>query len=362
MKTNLIIELLIAVVLTFVAIVGYPLSHPIEAQGGVNLRLPFNGTRRLTAYVDHRSPTYGNDTYSNIVVYNGEDRSPCVDCGQAWTTEGPYCYNGHDGTDYGLTCGTPVLAAADGTVSFIGWEYGNTIKIDHGNGYRTWYAHLTSNSYTVNVGNKVVAGQQIAQSGNSGTPDCHLHFGVYHNGNVTDPFGWQGSSDDPLAEDASCLWGEGQCSAVVIEDESDWFYKYGTGWGWNCHGNGWTVRQVANTSSTYESAYARWRPDLPYAGPYAVYAFVPAVPANRTTHAEYLIDARDRMYTVTVNQRNYTDTWVYLGSYDFWDSIIGSVYLDNATGETSNSTQVCFDSMKFQQYHVYLPVVLNNYP
>lgn len=94
MKTQSIAKLLIsAATLIIITILGDSLRHQAAAQGGINLRLPFNGTRRLTAYVDHRSPTYGNDTYSNIVVYTGEDRSPCVDCGQAWTTQGPYCYN-----------------------------------------------------------------------------------------------------------------------------------------------------------------------------------------------------------------------------------------------------------------------------
>lgn len=360
MKTPNIAKLLIPVTLIVITVLGDSLRHEAMAQGGTILRVPFNGTRKLTAYVDHRSPTYGNDTYSNIVVYNGEDRIPCVDCGQAWTTQGPYCYNGHDGTDYALGCGTPVLAAADGIVAFIGTEYGNTVKIDHGNGYRTWYAHLTSNSYVVNVGDRVVAGQQIATSGSSGTAACHLHFGVYRDGNATDPFGWRGSGQDPLAGGAVCLWGDGQCTAIVVEDESDWFYKYGTGWNWDCRGNSWTLRWVANRY-TSETAYARWRPDLPYAGPYAVYAFVPAVRAT-TRNAKYVINDRNGDHIVPINQYDYSDQWVYLGSYDFWDSIINYVYLDNFTGETNGSTEVCFDSMKFQQFRVYLPAVLSNYP
>ncbi len=89
MNTQSIAKLLISVTLIIITILGDSLRHEVMAQGGISLRIPFNGTRKLTAYVDHRSPIYGNDTYSNIVVYNGEDRIPCVDCGQAWTTQGP---------------------------------------------------------------------------------------------------------------------------------------------------------------------------------------------------------------------------------------------------------------------------------
>jgi hypothetical protein len=359
MKTQHIAKLL-AFATLIIMILSYLSHHQAMAQGGLNLRLPFSGTHRLTAYVDHRSPTYGNDTYSNIVVYNGEDRIPCADCGQAWTTQGPYCYNGHDGTDYSLDCGTSVLAAADGTVAFIGTEYGNTIKIDHENGYRTWYAHLTSNSYTVNVGDKVVAGQQIATSGSSGTTACHLHFGVYRNGNVTDPFGWRGDYEDPLAENAICLWGDGQCSEIVIEDESDWFYKYGTGWDWDCHGNGWTLRRVPNRSAS-ENAYAHWRPDLPYAGPYAVFVFIPADHAT-TTNATYIIHDKNGDHTVSINQHDHPNEWVSLGTYDFWEGITGYIHMGDATGEADGSTEVCFDSIKFRQFHIYLPIILKNYP
>jgi hypothetical protein len=356
MNTNLTCKLLMITVLIIVTILGDPSSHQAAAQGGVNLRLPFNGTRRLTAYIDHRSPTYGSDTYSNIVVYNGEDRIPCADCGQVWTTQGPYCYNGHNGTDYSLNR-EPVLAAASGKVTFRDWrsdDYGNSIRIDHGNGYQTWYSHLEN--FSVPLNSQVIAGQQIGVSGNTGVNQpYHLHFEVRRNGNVTDPFGWRGSGQDPLAGGAVCLWGDGQCTAIVVEDESEWFYKYGTGWDWDCHGNGWTMRLVAN-KKTSESAYARWHPDLPYAGPYAVFAFIPAVHAT-TTNARYTIHDKDGDHIIPISQLDYSDEWIYWGSYDFWDGTFGYVYLNNATDESDGSTEVSFDSIKFRQFRVYLPVV-----
>jgi hypothetical protein len=221
-------------------------------------------------------------------------------------------------------------------------------------------SHLAA--FSVNLNDVVAAGQQIGLSGNTGqNQPYHLHFEVRHGGNVTDPFGWRGNWSDPLPSGpAICLWGDGQCSEIVVEDESDWFYKYGTGWDWDCHGNGWTMRRVANRQ-TSESAYARWRPDLPYTGPYAVFAFVPAVHAT-TTNARYIVHDRAGDHPVSINQLSYSDEWVYLGSYDFWDGILGYVYLDNATGEANGSSEVCFDTIKFRQFRVYIPIALKNYP
>jgi hypothetical protein len=265
----------------------------------------------------------------------------------------------------------PVLAAASGTVSLAqdqGGTIGNAVYIDHGNSYQTRYYHL--DDFSVNVNDEVSAGQQIGVSGNSGlNMPWHLHFEVRHENFVTDPFGWRGDWADPLPNGpAVCLWGDGQCTATIIEDKSNWYYDYGTGWNWECNGNSWTLRYVPNRS-TSQYAYARWRPDLPYDGPYAVYAFVPdgyraGTDYCTTTNAEYTITGlrSGPDDTVVINHTNYSDEWVHLGSYDFWDGIIGAVKLSDETGEANGTTRVCFDSIKFQQFRTYLPLVLRNYP
>ena len=359
MKANHLLKRVVTIVLIIVAILGDPLGHQAVAQGGVNLRLPFNGIHRVTAYVDHRSPDYTYD--SNVVVYTGEERLNCVDCGVAWTNQGPYCYDGHNAVDYSLYR-EPVLAAASGKVTFRDWrsnDYGNSIRIDHGNGYQTWYSHLESFSVSLNA--EVVAGQQIAVSGNTGANQpYHLHFEVRHNGNVTDPFGWRGSTEDPLAERAVCLWSDGQCSEIVVEDESAGCTKTGAGWNWDCHGNSWTMRWVTNRN-TSQTAYANWRPLSPYGGPYAVEVFVAAV-HHSTGAAKYTVYDKDGYHDVIIPQNNFTDTWASLGTYNFWGNIIDNVYLNNATNESDSSKDVCFDTIKFRQFRVYLPTVLNNYP
>ena len=98
----------------------------------------------------------------------------------------------HRGQDYAAECGTNVLAAASGTVTFSGWHPyggGNRIVVDHGNGLETTYNHLSSSS--VQVGQKVSRGDVIALSGTTGaSTGCHLHFEVMVNGEVVDPTGW----------------------------------------------------------------------------------------------------------------------------------------------------------------------------
>ena len=94
----------------------------------------------------------------------------------------------HSGMDFSANIGTPVYATGDGRVVKVGWEsgYGKLIKIDHGFGYMTWYAHL--NDYNVRVGQKVVRGEVIGKVGNTGkSTGPHLHYEVHVRGKVVNP-------------------------------------------------------------------------------------------------------------------------------------------------------------------------------
>jgi murein DD-endopeptidase MepM/ murein hydrolase activator NlpD len=97
----------------------------------------------------------------------------------------------HDGTDFGVPCGTPVHAAAAGTVTGVPTSsaYGKRILIRHRPGFETSYNHLSSRS--VSVGDHVSTGQVIGHSGNTGlSTGCHLHFMVMKNGKPVDPMGY----------------------------------------------------------------------------------------------------------------------------------------------------------------------------
>ena len=97
----------------------------------------------------------------------------------------------HAGIDIAVPIGTPIHAAASGTVALAGWVdgYGNYTCIDHGGGLATCYAHQSS--LAVSVGTHVTQGQVIGYSGNTGhSTGPHLHFEVRINGTPVDPLGY----------------------------------------------------------------------------------------------------------------------------------------------------------------------------
>lgn len=94
----------------------------------------------------------------------------------------------HKGIDFEADLGDPVLAVADGVVSFAGVRsgYGNTVEIDHGNGYVTRYAH--NSRLERRVGDLVRAGQEIAKAGSTGrSTGAHVHLEVWQDGVVVNP-------------------------------------------------------------------------------------------------------------------------------------------------------------------------------
>jgi murein DD-endopeptidase MepM/ murein hydrolase activator NlpD len=118
--------------------------------------------------------------------------------GLIWPVSGPitsgYGYRWgrlHEGIDIAVPEGTPIRAAASGTVIIAGWTggYGNYTCIDHGGGLSTCYGHQSG--YAVSAGDSVVQGQIIGYSGNTGSSTGpHVHFEVRINGASTDPLGY----------------------------------------------------------------------------------------------------------------------------------------------------------------------------
>lgn len=92
--------------------------------------------------------------------------------------------SGHTGTDICAAHGTPIVASDSGVVTTAGWHYsyGNYVIIDHGNGYRTLYAHMAY-SPSVSAGQGVSQGQIIGYVGNTGYSfGNHCHFEMFYNG------------------------------------------------------------------------------------------------------------------------------------------------------------------------------------
>lgn len=94
----------------------------------------------------------------------------------------------HKGIDFEADVGDPVLAVADGVVSYSGPRsgYGNVIEIDHGNGYVTRYAH--NSRLERHIGELIRAGQEIAKAGSTGrSTGAHVHLEVWKNGQAVNP-------------------------------------------------------------------------------------------------------------------------------------------------------------------------------
>jgi hypothetical protein len=97
---------------------------------------------------------------------------------------------GHLAIDIAAAAGERVWAADSGVVVYAGWSnggYGNMVMIDHGNGWQTLYAHLSS--VTVSCGSSVAQGQTIGFAGSTGnSTGAHLHFETRNNGGFVNPW------------------------------------------------------------------------------------------------------------------------------------------------------------------------------
>jgi murein DD-endopeptidase MepM/ murein hydrolase activator NlpD len=192
-----------------------PYDAPISSVFDHSMTMPYHKDNVVVAYTGE----IGDDKkYSTICdCYSRSDIQPfsvngnytgASSCGGAHYL----CYDGHPGTDYAVINKTAVYAAADGIAylptSFPGVPNAqnfNTIEIDHQNGYKTYYLHLSSQ--VVSDGQSVSRGQLIGHSGDIGSPGAyHLHFEVQKNGIPVDPYGWKGSGTDPYALDNIDLW------------------------------------------------------------------------------------------------------------------------------------------------------------
>ena len=169
-------------------------TYLVTYLNGVATEKEITDTKVISAPVDEKV-TVGTKVASTMVSQTrpsstGNGRVP----GLIWPTSGRiscrwWGYYNHRGLDIAAPNGTPIYAAASGTViSYRNQRsgYGRHIVIDHGNGVQTLYAH-TSAVY-VKVGDRVSKGQKVAAVGRTGwATGYHLHFGIMINGVYKNP-------------------------------------------------------------------------------------------------------------------------------------------------------------------------------
>ncbi|MEW5827415.1 MAG: M23 family metallopeptidase, partial [Chloroflexota bacterium] len=213
---------------------------------------PYPGTASEESLFDHTSPYY-TDSDKKMVVFTGDEankncpvpRPPGTPppqrnvCDAGWGIYWSYslgdwlAYNGHDGTDYGLSY-RPLYAAADSDeVVYAGWNdpqnhsygLGLYVKLQHANGYYTTYGHMSAVAVQTcgfSGCQSVDRGEMIGISGNTGnSTGPHLHFKVSDPLNrPVDPYGWAGApGQDPLPHNQrESLWAQNP-SVIVYSGE-----------------------------------------------------------------------------------------------------------------------------------------------
>jgi murein DD-endopeptidase MepM/ murein hydrolase activator NlpD len=257
--------------------------------------------------------------------------------------------------------GAPVYAVAHGLVvtvdSFRAW--GNIVLIEHHlpDGNKVWsqYAHLEE--CFVEEGQVVQRGEQIGTIG-KGAGDrypAHLHFEIRLKSLPANKWGLTRDqvlrayadpthfikSHRPGAERLEITVDDAE--EVFVRSESEYWHEADYGYKGHTYWT-WTVSEEQG-----EDCWAEWRPKLPQAGLYEVFAFVPRRYAT-TRSARYQITHRRGVDVVTVDQSQYYDEWVSLGAYAF--SIVQPAYvrLGDVTGEPytrdeSQRKQIAFDAV-----------------
>ena len=138
------------------------------------------------AYYDHRGKALSKGEFAKIPVnatrvsaHYGTRYHPILKT-----------YRMHSGIDYAAPTGTPIMAPADGVVSFAGVKggYGNAIMLNHRKGMETLYGHMSAFVSGVSAGKSVKAGDVIGFVGSTGrSTGPHLHYEVRINGQIVDP-------------------------------------------------------------------------------------------------------------------------------------------------------------------------------
>jgi len=152
----------------------------------------------ITEPVDEIVTVGTRTSYGGVYIGEASDSGflwPAPSCHRVSSPYGWRSSGWHNGIDLvkagGGASGTPVIASKSGRVEVVQRSssgYGNMVLINHGDGYKTRYAHMIKGSITVSVGDYVEAGRTIGKVGSTGnSTGPHLHFEVIRNGETQNP-------------------------------------------------------------------------------------------------------------------------------------------------------------------------------
>jgi murein DD-endopeptidase MepM/ murein hydrolase activator NlpD len=313
------------------------------------LTKPYVGDFEVTSVFDHHGPFLKPD--GSLISHLG---------GEA---VGGVPYDGHNGWDYALDVGTPVLAAAGGAVIWAGYSDDGCawpalgVILDHGNGYQSFYWHLSQ--VNVAIGQQVRRGEVVGLAGASGCAEGpHLHFALHFLGRQVDPEGWCGAGADPWGQHPAgvasawlwtdrispCFYPEG---SILVDNAGPAFMPSGTQWNEGRGGVGGSAQWAASEARSGVVPIGdpgqldgvveggTWRPDLLHEGRYHVYAFIPywVHGTADSQAAHYVVHHAAGETVVVADQALHVDRWVDLGVHGFTAGRQGFVYLDNLTDE-----------------------------
>lgn len=318
-------------------------------------------------------------------------------------------HSGHKAHDYAMGY-EKVLAAADGTVSKVDWfndqchrsstdqscGYGLYVRIDHANGYQTWYAHLSAATFPFidSNGPQVTRGQIIGTSGNTGwSTGPHLHFELRQNNVNVDPDNPSLWLDGQWANPSRPIPAPPQGQTIIIDDNTtnSGGFKKGRLGGIECPpsscpywyrvtSGGYSSDYYWTNASLYDDYWARWSPAITAQnqGWYEVQVYIPATTNATTWQAPYSIQHADGAATATVDQydaQNAPGHWVSLGPYRLTPGNASvrvndgtlegyQVHCSSTTGGPSgqNYCRVAADAVRFIKIGpTYLPEVRSEY-
>ncbi|MBI2444224.1 MAG: VCBS repeat-containing protein [Candidatus Magasanikbacteria bacterium] len=336
----------------------------------------------VTSFFDHKYPVYysqevarGNFATDTVALFTGNILTAVP------TTTGYNSYTGHDGFDMLIrdcntsgpaAIGKNVLAVADGVVTKATStnSAGNIVWVEHDadgdgrNDYRTAYYHLKEPS-SLHPGVTVSAGVTIIGiAGDTGrsSKGVHLHFGVYkliYNSNgsfnsakAIDPYGWWGDYPDPWEvankyAKSSFLWK----SSTEVDDLDPGFTafnKQSKDTLWNYYPSKLaTAGRALYTYAQFQPArhwdnWAFWGADLPTAGKYQVFAYIPSSTLKKEISSAviYHVYHQGGMTTTTVNQKQWAGQWAPLGEFMFEAGAHAAVRLVDETEDAADQGKV----------------------